>query len=154
VSFLYRPAHGMRRIRWNDLAGHQPVEQHADAGQMLLDRWCRPFAAQLLDIGGDMHRLYLAQLMDAATLTPAEERASSAAVGGACIRIADVDGEEFEEANSGRLPCPSNQRRQARIARSCRESQGVAAHQTLAGCSRSQRKASARPEVETKRINP
>jgi hypothetical protein len=32
------PAHGMGRVRGEELADHQPVEQHADRGQVLLDR--------------------------------------------------------------------------------------------------------------------
>jgi hypothetical protein len=102
---MTRPAHGMRRIRRHDLAGHQPVEQHTDAGQMLLHRRRGAFTAQLLDIGGDIHRLHVAQLLDAAIFAPAQEGPSFARVGFTCVRIADIDGEEFEEPAHGGLAC-------------------------------------------------
>jgi hypothetical protein len=41
---MARPANGVRRIRGHDLAHHQPVEQHPDTGQMLLDGRRGPFA--------------------------------------------------------------------------------------------------------------
>ena len=54
---VLRTAHRMRRIGRDDLASHQPVEQHADGGQVLLDRRLLKILAERLDIGGDTQRL-------------------------------------------------------------------------------------------------
>ena len=35
-------------------------KQHADGGEVLLDGRCRPGFGQLLDVGGDVHRLDVA----------------------------------------------------------------------------------------------
>jgi hypothetical protein len=43
------PAHRVRRVRRQRLARYQPIEQHADAGEMLLNRWrFRPEQNRLL----------------------------------------------------------------------------------------------------------
>jgi hypothetical protein len=47
----------MRRVDRNHLAGDQPIEQHADTGEMLLDRRSRYTSAELLYISGDMDGL-------------------------------------------------------------------------------------------------
>ncbi len=44
----------MRRIGRDDLAGDQPVEQHANGRQVLLDGRLLEILAQRLDIGGDV----------------------------------------------------------------------------------------------------
>lgn len=41
----------MSGIAVHDMAGHQPIEQHPDCGQVRLGVG----AAELLDIGGDVH---------------------------------------------------------------------------------------------------
>ena len=38
LDHVLRAANGMRRVGGDDLAGDQPVEQHADRRQVLLDR--------------------------------------------------------------------------------------------------------------------
>ena len=43
-------------VRGDDLAGNQPIEEHADGGQVLLDGLLRADVAELLDIAGDVHR--------------------------------------------------------------------------------------------------
>ena len=44
-------------IGGDDLAGDQPIDQHADGGQVLLDRRLLKILAERLDIGGDVERL-------------------------------------------------------------------------------------------------
>ena len=44
-------------IGGDDLAGDQPVKQHANGGQVLLDLRLLEIAAERLDIGGDVKRL-------------------------------------------------------------------------------------------------
>jgi len=46
------------RVEIHDPAAGQPIEAHADGGEVLLDRRGRSGFRQLLDVGGDMHRLY------------------------------------------------------------------------------------------------
>ena len=48
----------MGGIDIEDMAGDQPVKQHAQGGQVLLHRGRREFALQLLDEGSDVDRLY------------------------------------------------------------------------------------------------
>ena len=52
-------------LRCHDLADHQPVEQHADRRQVLLDARRRVRLAQLLDVGGDVQRLESPELAQA-----------------------------------------------------------------------------------------
>jgi hypothetical protein len=74
----------MRRVDGEDLADDQPVEQHADRGQVLLDGRlgrCALFHGrtpgvahlQRLQIRGDMERLDIRELADAVLLEPEEE---------------------------------------------------------------------------------
>ena len=49
----------MGRISFNNMPGHQPVEEHADRGQVLLDGGRREFVVQVVNEGGDMERLDL-----------------------------------------------------------------------------------------------
>ena len=95
----------MRRVGRHHLACHQPIEQHADAGEMLLDRRRRHLAAQLLDIASNMHRLHVLQPTDPLPFAPVQKRGGSAAISNARVFVADVDGEEFNEAQRGPLPC-------------------------------------------------
>jgi hypothetical protein len=60
----------MRRVNRSHLAGDQPVEQHADAGEMLLDRGSRHAPAELLDIGGDLDRLDFIKSANPVRLAP------------------------------------------------------------------------------------
>ena len=100
----------MRWVRRHHLPRHQPIEQHTDAGQVLLDGGRRHFLGELLDIGGDMHRLHVLQPVNPLPFAPVQKRSGSAAISFARVFVADVDGEEFEEAQRGPLPCPVNQR--------------------------------------------
>ena len=51
------PTDRARRIRWDDLADHEPIEEHPDRGEMLFHRGGRHPALQGFDISGHMHRL-------------------------------------------------------------------------------------------------
>ena len=104
----------MRRVRRHDLAGHQPVEHHADAGEMLLDRRRRHFPAELLDIGGDMDRLNVPELARPVLRAPLQKVACSARICRPRVPVADVDREEFQEALGGRPAGRGDQRRQCR----------------------------------------
>ena len=89
------PAHRMRRIDGEDLADDEPVEQHADRREVLLDGRLGGRRLQRLDVGGDMHRLDIDELANAVLLDPSEERADGPIISQARVPVADVGGEEF-----------------------------------------------------------
>jgi hypothetical protein len=95
------PAHRCGRILVDDLADDEPVEQPADRGEVLLDRRCAVAMRQHLDIGRDMMRADFAKLNETLQLEPGEEAAHGDAIGGARIRVADMGGEEIDEAQRG-----------------------------------------------------
>src|ERR1017187_597444 len=111
------PPDGVRRIRRHDLSYYQPVEKHADGGQMLLDRGSRPLTVQLLDIGRNMHRLHPPQFANSLPFAPAQEISGGPRIRRPRVFVTDVDGEEFEEAKRGTLPCPRDERRKVRSSR-------------------------------------
>jgi hypothetical protein len=63
----------MRWVGGDDLAGDQPVEQHADGSQMLLDRRLRHGVLQVLDIGRYMQRFDVGDAANAMAVAPAEK---------------------------------------------------------------------------------
>ena len=100
---VFGAAHRGGGIYGQDLADHQPVEQHAHGGQPLLDGRRRKSAPEALDPGGDVHRLDVKQTK-AGLVAPVEEFAGGAVIGFAGVRVADVGGEEFDEAAAGVRP--------------------------------------------------
>ena len=97
---IFGAAHCGGGIYRQDLADHQPVEQHADGGQPLLDGRRRKLASEVLDPGGDVHRFDVKQTK-AGLVAPIEEFTCGAVIGFAGVRVADVGGEEFDEAAAG-----------------------------------------------------
>jgi hypothetical protein len=89
---------GMRRIGRDDLAGNQPVEQHADGSQVLLDRWFLEVLAERLDIGSDVQRLDIGELADLVMVAPGEEPADRMQIRRPGVPVAGGGGEEFQEA--------------------------------------------------------
>ncbi len=59
LDHMARTPHGRRRVHREALAHHQPVEQHADGREMLLDGG-GPMHGHLLDIGGNIDRASMA----------------------------------------------------------------------------------------------
>jgi hypothetical protein len=92
------PAHHGGRVGSDHLADHQPVEQHADGRQVLLDRGCGVGFAQVLDVGCHMYRLDLLELVKASAFDPAEKIRDRSSVGLPGVAVADVGGEELEKA--------------------------------------------------------
>ncbi len=72
----------------------------ADRGEALLDGRRGSLAAELLDIGGDVQRLHVGDRRDAGALAPGQELPRRLGVGAARVPVADVGGEEFEEARA------------------------------------------------------
>ena len=60
-------------IGGEDLAGDQPIDQHADGGQVLLDRRLLKILTERLDIGGDVERLDVGELAEFVAIAPVEE---------------------------------------------------------------------------------
>jgi hypothetical protein len=91
----------MSGIHLDDVTGHQPVEQHAERGQVLLDRRRRKLSLQVLDKGGDVKRFNAGELGDAAGLAPMREAAGGIQVRQARVLVIDLGGEEFKDAPGG-----------------------------------------------------
>ena len=106
----------MGRIGGDDLAGDQPVEQHADGGEVLLDRRLFEILAERLDIGGDVQRLDIGDLADLVPVAPGEEPHGGVVIGLPRVLVADGGGEEFQEAARGLVAG----RRRSRAAPRCR----------------------------------
>ena len=97
---VFGAAHRAGRVERDHLADHQPVEQHADGRQVLLDGRRRVGLRQLLDVGGHHHRLDLLQ-RQTHVFAPVSEPVGGHQVGHAGVRVADVGGEEFPELGFG-----------------------------------------------------
>jgi len=68
LNGVFRPAHGVGRIDVDHMAGNQPVEQHAQRGQVLLDGRRRHLGFQILDESRDVERLNVGNLIDVFTV--------------------------------------------------------------------------------------
>ena len=106
-----RPAHGSGRIHRHDLARHQPVEQVTDRGEALFDGRRGSLTAELLDVGRDMQRPHVDDRGDAGALAPGQKFPRRLRIGAARILVADVGGEEFEEAGLRAISCRLNKDR-------------------------------------------
>ena len=71
-----------------DLADHQPIEQPADGGQMLLDRGGAIHALHLVDVGGHGDRGNPVRYASPCASHQVKNRVTASAVGRACMRVA------------------------------------------------------------------
>lgn len=99
-----RSAHRTRRIDRDHLAGHQPVKQMADGGDLLLDGGHRVAARLTLDPGGDVKRPNLIQRFNSARAAQFKEFANRAGVGPARVRIPDVATKNSTKRRAARSP--------------------------------------------------
>ena len=60
-------------IGGDDLAGDQPIDQHADGGQVPLDRRLLEILTERFDVGGDMQRLDVSDLADLVPVDPSKK---------------------------------------------------------------------------------
>jgi hypothetical protein len=104
-----RSAHRMRRVDREHLVDDEPVEQHVDRGEVVLDG--RPSRCtfsqsriaggrdlERFDIRRDMEGLDIDERADAVPLDPGEERAHGPVIRHARVVVFDRRGEKFEEA--------------------------------------------------------
>jgi hypothetical protein len=114
------PAHRVRRIDGEDLADDQPVEQHADRGQVLFHRGLRGRHLKRLYIGGDVNRLDIVELANAVLLDPGEEVAHGPVIGHPGVFVADLGGEKLNEASRRVIAdIGDNRRHSERAAQRC-----------------------------------
>jgi len=71
---------------------------------VLLDGWGGLPVAEILDVGCDVDRAYSGYREHAVGLQPSAECANGPDVGPAGVRVADLGGEEFQEAVGGAVP--------------------------------------------------
>ena len=67
---VFGAAHGVGGVHLQNVAGHQPVKEHAQRGQVLLDGGRGELSLQILDEGGDVEGLHVGELSDAVALAP------------------------------------------------------------------------------------
>ena len=106
---VLRPPHRGRRIHREDLADDEPVAEHADGGQVLLDGRDRPGVGP--DVGGHVERSYRTQA-EASGLAPPQELPHRPPVRRSRPRVRDPPHEELEEPLDGIRSGVDDQRRQ------------------------------------------
>ncbi len=97
---MLRPPNSVGRIGVHDVAGGQPIEQHPDRGQVLLDGVFGMGAAELLDVGGYVHGRHPRKIFQTSLRAPGGEGLDGLEVGPSSMDIAGVDGEELPEATA------------------------------------------------------
>ena len=123
----------MRRIDGEDLADHQPVEQHADRREVQFDGRLGGCRLQHLYIGGDVNRLDVGQPADLVPLDPVEEVARGPVIGHAGVLVADRRRKKFEEALRGMVAGVGDHRRHG----DCASRRGDAPGRPILGRARS-----------------
>ena len=82
------------RIEWHNLADHEPIEQHPDGRQVLLDGRRGVDRRQLLDVCGHQHRLDLLK-RQALDLAPIGKPVGGRQVRRARVRVSDIGSKKF-----------------------------------------------------------
>ena len=95
-----RPLHRACGIKRQDLADDEPVKEHVKRRQVLLDARGRQGAGELLDVGGEHHRLHLVE-GESPALVPVGEAPRGGEVRKARVGVSDMGGEELPEAALG-----------------------------------------------------
>jgi len=103
VTTLARPAHRACRVDRHDLAGDEPIKEMTDRSKPLLDARGRELACRSFDPCCDVHRLHAGDRRHPRARAPRQKFIGRAGVGAARVRVADVGGEEFEEAHASPL---------------------------------------------------
>jgi hypothetical protein len=93
------------------LADDEPVEQHADRGQVLLDGRLGGCRLQHLYIGGDVNRFDVGKLADLVLLDPGEEMTRGTVIGHAGVLVTDRRVEKLDKAARGMVAGIGDHRR-------------------------------------------
>ena len=117
VDDVFGPANGVGRVDGEDLTGHQPIEAHANGGEVLLHRRLAVglvgvlmgLQEHLLDISGHMERLDVGQLMQPVLLAPSEKPADGPKICLPGVFVADGGGEELQKPPRGVLAGAGNE---------------------------------------------
>jgi hypothetical protein len=94
----------------NDLPSNQPIKEHADGGQVLLDRWSRCFV--LLDICSHNDRIEAIERPDPASVAPIEELLNGLPIREPRVLVPYRYGEKLKEAANAPVPGMHDWRRQ------------------------------------------
>jgi hypothetical protein len=98
---MFRSAHGVGGIHVDDVTDYQPVKQHPQRGQVLLDGRLGKLLQELLDEGGDVDRPNSRKIVYPVVFTPFREPARRIIVCAPGVSVANVSGEELPEALRG-----------------------------------------------------
>jgi hypothetical protein len=82
----------MGRVDVDHMAGHEPVKEHAERGQVLLDGRRRDVGLKILDEGGDMERLHRHKFVDALTSAPGGETPGGVHISASCVIVREPVG--------------------------------------------------------------
>ena len=115
LTTCFGPSDRARGVEGEDLADDEPVEEHPERREVLLDARGRKRLGELLDVGRDDHRLDLVE-GEASALAPLGEPAHGREVGEARVPVPDVGCEKLPEAPLGVLR-GREERRRRRVAR-------------------------------------
>jgi len=113
---VFRSTDGVGRVDGEYAAGNEPVEAHADGGEVLFYRGLGHPGAERLDIGGDVERLDVGELADLVPVDPGKELRDGPVIGHPGVLIADGGGEEFEEAADRGVARAGDRRRHGQAA--------------------------------------
>ena len=97
---VFRASDGVRGVRWNDLADHHPVEEHAQRGRPLLHGGPGVQPELRLDKCRHMHRFYLSKIEDVVLRAECRKLPHGFHVGSPGVHVADVRTEEIAHASS------------------------------------------------------
>ncbi len=95
---MLRPTNHARGVGGHDLTEDKPIKEHADGGELYFDRRRRDPLLQFFDVGRDVDRLHVAEMIEAAGFAPEGEVAGGLCVGLPGVRVADIGSEEFKDA--------------------------------------------------------
>ena len=99
LTECFGPRTALAGLVGHELPDHKPVEEHSEPGQMELDRGRRNPELQVVDAGGDVNRLDVAQMGNAMHVAPGGEAGRGLRVGLAGVRVPDMGGEELDDAS-------------------------------------------------------
>ncbi len=87
---MLRPTNHARGVGGHDLTKDKPIEEHADGGELHFDRRRRDPLLQFFDIGRDVDRLHVAEMIEAAGFAPCGEVPGGLGLGFPCIGVPDI----------------------------------------------------------------